>query len=343
MTSFEALIGQARAVAVLEHMLRTRRVPQALLFSGPQSVGKATAARTFAAAWSCEDRGPTGAACGRCTACTLVAKDAHPDLLTIRLPPKKDHDSADELASVIRVEQIRELSHLVSLTPRRGRGRIFIIDPADRMNAESQNALLKTLEEPPPSALLILVASRPHLLLPTVRSRCFSVAFSAVRVGELAPWLVGRGLSPAEAGTRAALAAGRPGAALDLDLACLLERRAELLAALEALTERPPALSDLPAQAASLAGKDEATLEDSLELLLGLLRDASRIATGGADALLHADLRSRLEPLGERLGARRAAALVESVERVRGYLRFNVNRLLIAESLLAAVGGGPLP
>ena len=121
------------------------------------------------------------------------------------------------------------------------------------------------------------------------------------------------------------------------------ERREELLAMLEALSAGE-SLAELSAFAASLAGKHEQTLLDSLELLQSLLRDVARSGTGEAEnALRRADLAGRLKRLEGRLGSGRAAALVACVDRLRGYLRFNTNRVLLAESLLAAVAGGPLP
>ena len=250
--------------------------------------------------------------------------------------------AGDTLATVIAIRQIRDLAHLAGLAPREGKRRVFLIDPADRMNAESQNALLKTLEEPPGRALIVLVASRPQLLLPTVRSRCFVLRFSALRSAELARVLADRGMDPAEAAARAALAGGRPGAALGLDLAERHERRESVLAVLESLVAG--AVDELQGHSALLAGKDEATLLDGLEMAQGLLRDAARAAADPpAGAPLHADLSARLERLGSRIGSDRAAALVASTDRVRSYLRFNTNRLLVAEGLLAAVAGGPIP
>jgi len=339
-SGFDGLIGQAKAVGLLERMLSSQRVPHALVFQGPQGLGKSTAARMFAAALLCEDA--TSPGCGGCSACTLVARSSHPDVITVRLL-QKEKGAPGELSTVIKIEQIREVSRLAGLAPRSGRRRVFVIDPADRMHSESQNALLKTLEEPPGNAVLLLVASRPHLLLPTVRSRCFGVAFSSLRSADLGAILEKQGIAPEEARARAALSGGRPGLALEIDLETLHERREELIALLESLASDRRAIADLAAHAASLAGKDEPTLLDSLELLETLLRDAARAGGGDDRTLVHADLAPRLTRLGESLGPLRAAEIVTSVERLRGYLRFNTNRTLIAESLLAAVAGGPIP
>ena len=221
---------------------------------------------------------------------------------------------------------------------------MFLIDPADRMNRFAQNALLKTLEEPSGRVVLMLIASRPHLLLPTVRSRCFALRFGALRTVELAGLLQQRGIERAEALERASLAGGLPGKALAVDLDSLRERRGEILAVLESLAGDPTAAAELSPMAARIAGKDERTLVEGLDLLESLLRDAARAGERSPDAaLIHADLADRLAELGARLGPQRAAALVRSAERLRRDLRFNLNRVLIAEGLLAAAAGGPLP
>jgi len=339
-SGFDGILGQATAIDQLRRMLERQRVPQALLFQGPEGVGKALTAHAFTAALLCTGDGPAG--CGGCHACHLLESGNHPDLTLVQRQPKKDRPS--ELSSFITVDQIRGVSHLAGQAPRQGRRRVFIVDPAERMNTNAQNALLKTLEEPPERALIILVAARPHLLLPTVRSRCFAVGFAALASEELARLLEQRGIDPDQATIRAALAEGRPGRALGLDIDAVDGRRREVLEALERLVGAPTEVAELPAMATRLAGKDETSLTEGLDLLQGLLRDAARAAGDGkTSALVHADLAARLEQLGQRLGPQRAAAIVTSIDRLRGGLRFNLNRVLIAESLLAAVAGGPVP
>lgn len=353
------IIGHAGSIGLLQRALESARVPHALLFQGPEGVGKGTVARALAAALLCE----TGAqdACGDCAACLKIEHHGHPDLLFVRRLPKKltkaeeerppmddlpDEEQAEQdLSNFVRVFQIRALARHAAFAPREGARRVFVIDPADAMNAEAQNGLLKTLEEPPGQAVLMLVASRPHLLLPTVRSRCFGLRFGPLDPAELAAQLARRGMSKEEAAARATLAGGRPGLALRLDPASLASRRSEILDDLEALAAgAPAALADLPDMAAALAGRNDDTFLQGLGLLQDLLRESARLAAGaGGEGIPDAALARRLDGLGRRLGLQRAAALIADVERVRGYLRFNVNRTLAAESLLAAVAGAPLP
>ncbi len=357
MLSFAEILGQPTAVELLRRLLASDRVPQALLFHGPEGVGKATTAWAFAAALACERSEEVP--CLDCPACALVASGNHPDCLGVgrltrtetakdstrsRLSTQKPDAAEADLGSQILIDQIRTLTRLIRLRPRSASRRTFVIDPAERMGREAQNSLLKTLEEPPERSVLILVSARPYLLLPTVRSRCFSVGFSAFRTSELAAILEQRGLPREEAAARAALAAGSLGQALDLDLDARLERRQAIYEMLDLLATEPGAIQKLSAMAASLAGKDAASLVDGLELAQALLRDAARAGCAAADhGLAHADLAPGLTRLGRQLGPERAAALVVSAERLRGDLRFHTNRVLTAEALLAAVAGGPLP
>jgi DNA polymerase-3 subunit delta' len=346
-SAFDGIVGQDAPIGRLAQLLAAGRLPQALVFQGPDAVGKATTARSLARALLC----PQGADHpGPCDVCALLDAGNHPDFLlvtrTSRRPGTESEDDSedDELRSVISVDQVRELTHLATRTPRIAQRRVLVIDPADRMNAEAQNALLKTLEEPPESSVLVLVTARPHLLLATVRSRCVAVRFTSLRPGELGRLLIGHGVDEREALARAALAEGRPGAALTLDLEAELKRRDALLEALERLTTDPKALADLAGFTAHLGGSSEETLARGLGMLESILRDVARAALSPADpGLIHADVRARIEALGARVGAPRAAVLVRSIDALRGQLRFHLNRTLVAEAVLAAVAGAPAP
>lgn len=358
---FPDVLGHERARTVLARVLASDRVPHALLFHGPEGVGKGLVARLFASSLVCTQPGEGAAGCGSCPACLKAAHGNHPDFLVVTRLPKKasrtddgveDHDEDDgqgaqpaqggELRPFILVQQIRELNHHAAYAPREGRRRVFLIEPADRMHAESQNALLKTLEEPLGQAVIVLVASRPHVLLPTVRSRCFQIGFGAMSPGELARGLAARGMDAQEARARAALAEGRPGRAISLDLPALATRRDGLLASLEALSSSSRAASELGEFADQIVGEGETDLLEGIDLVTALLRDAARIASGRG-AILHADVAPRIERLGLALGAERAAEIVALADRLRGDLRLNINKTLLCETLLAAVAGGDVP
>jgi DNA polymerase-3 subunit delta' len=352
--TFSGIIGLEKPLSVIGRMLTSGRIPHALLFHGPEGVGKRTVAERLAISLLCERPGADGAACGSCAACVKAAHGNHPDLLvTTRLPkaePKGGTEPDDEtegegsgdLKAWIVVDQVRELAQHAAYAPREGRRRVFLVDPADRMNAAAQNALLKTLEEPPGRALIILISARPHVLFPTVRSRCSQLGFAAMEPDRLAAALAAHGLAAGEARSRAALAEGRPGRALALDPEATARRRDAILELLDGLVASPAALAGMPDYVDEILGDGEPATSEGLELATSLLRDAARTAAG-LRSILNADVAPRVARLGRALGADRAGELAELADRLRGDLRLNVNRTLLAESFLAAVAGGPSP
>ncbi len=356
--TFREILGQRPALDLLQRVVTSGRLPHALLFQGPAGVGKASAARALAATLQCSEGGPDS--CGACPPCLKVARGNHPDFLWITRLPKKEAAARDEetdeggvedsddgrgdLKRDITVEQIRDLADHASFRPREGKRRIFVIDPADRMNLSAQNALLKTLEEPPGASVLVLVTSCPQVLLPTVRSRCFVVRFAAMPTADLAAALEKRGIPHAEALARAALSEGRPRIAAALDVEARRARRDEILSAIETVAAGGKGLARLPSLAAKLAGRDEESLLEGLDLTEALLRDIQRASLGlPAGSLVHADLHERLLALGRGIGPERAAEVVRFADRVRDDLRFTLNKTLVAEALLAAIAGAPVP
>lgn len=162
-----APIGQPFAIQLLQKMVATGRVGGSYLFIGPRGVGKKTAARFFAMAINCQEEGPTP--CGQCEACRKILANSHPDLL--RVTPEADRQA-------ISIEQVRQLQEILAFGPYEGKRRLVMIDPAERLGPEAANALLLTLEAPPPHTLFVLVTSTPYALLETIRSRCQIIRFS---------------------------------------------------------------------------------------------------------------------------------------------------------------------
>ena len=356
MTAIDEIRGQDAPIALLRRCLGTNRLPHALLFHGPEGVGKRTVALWLAKSLLCE-KGGGEAPCGACDACRTLESRNHPDFFFVTRQPKRPdapEESEDEEPSAPReragslrpfvvIDQIREIVEHSSYAPRQGRCRVFVVDPADRMNPAAQNALLKTLEEPQSRSVLVLVSARPHALLPTVRARAFAVPFAPMRSDVLTDLLRSRGYSTEEARQRAALSGGRPGRALEIDLDSRLALRDAMLSDLESLASKHPAIAGMSPMAARLAGDSEDDVLDRLELLEEILRDAARAGAGPA-SLQHSDRTDRIRALGRALSPARSASILESVERLRGDVRvFHTNRTLLAESILAAVAGGPLP
>jgi len=160
--------------------LRSERMPHAVLLHGPQGVGKERFAAALAAALFCADRGQSLTACGSCPECALSRAGSHPDLYWLR--PLEDKKS-------ISVDQVREACEQLGMTSMRRGYRIAIVAPAQAMTINAQNALLKTLEEPAPRTLLVLITARPSGLLATLRSRCQRIEIARPPANDAVAWL----------------------------------------------------------------------------------------------------------------------------------------------------------
>src|SRR5712692_2988036 len=198
---FRDVIGHRRLVGLLSRSVRHETLPPSLIFAGPDGVGKRLAAIATAQALNCIAGDDLSDACGVCAACSRIARGIHPEVLVVE--PGENGS--------IKIEQVREIVDRAAYRPFEGRRRVVIIDEADALVAPAQNALLKTLEEPPPSSVLILVTSRPDVLLPTVRSRCPQLRFRQLGAHDIAAALVARGHAETEARVIAATADGSIG------------------------------------------------------------------------------------------------------------------------------------
>jgi DNA polymerase-3 subunit delta' len=181
--------------------------PAALLIAGPRGIGKEELSRFVAKGLLCEDPHPSFEPCGRCVACQWCDQGAHPDLKRVESEALARDETAIEnnddrrkradkkVARQISVAQVRELSGFLSLTPHRRGSKVVMVIPAEDLSPSAANALLKTLEEPPPKTVFLLVTHQPHRVLPTVRSRCRILPMRAPPQEQGMAWLAERGVS----------------------------------------------------------------------------------------------------------------------------------------------------
>ena len=197
---------------------RRERLPHALLLVGQKGLGKFDLARTFAAGLLCETPAPDGQACGQCLACNWFAQGNHPDFRLLQPEALADEGEAEEgkkkASQQITIDQVRGLDDFLTVGTHRAGLRIVLVNPAEAMNRNTANALLKTLEEPAPSTLFLLVSSEPLRLLPTIRSRCQVVPVPVPAAALSERVLTESGLQ--DAARWLALAGGSPGMARDL-------------------------------------------------------------------------------------------------------------------------------
>lgn len=204
------------------------RLPHALLIHGPRGIGKLALAEHFAQRVLCEAADPSQAPCGSCEGCRWFLAGSHPDFRRVTpesMAPKTEQAEGPEEAqeaparsakpsTEIKIEQIRSLDGFLNLRSHRGRRRLALLHPAEDMNANSANAVLKSLEEPPGSAVFVLVSHRPARLLPTVRSRCLALPIPVPDGSSAMAWLRGQGIE--EPDRWLAYAGGAPLRAVEL-------------------------------------------------------------------------------------------------------------------------------
>ena len=344
------LIGHPSAVRLLQRSLTTERLAHAYLFTGPPNIGKTTLALLFAQALLCEDEaaGAAGLVCGVCSACRRALARTHPDLRLIEPAGAGDDDLSGDSESgasrrsqrkaasraQIKIETVREVQRELALRPYQGRRRVVVLTQADALNDAAENALLKTLEEPPAHALLLLTAEETEYLLPTTVSRCQQVPLQPVPHAVIAEALVGKGMASADADRLARLSGGRVGWALNAARdPGLLARRAAGLDGLTRVLAASPA--DRLALAEELSKKPD-TLPDMLSMWQGWWRDALLLQAGCGEWVVNVDS----EPTLRRLVRREPAALTDALRAVRRAaeeLERNANPRLTLEVLLLSL------
>jgi DNA polymerase III subunit delta' len=202
-------------------LARKGRLPHALLFCGREGIGKLAFAEFVAAALLCERAGAGGGACGKCASCGWMGQGSHPDLRRLRpeilseSPDPEESPEKKKPSLEIKIEQVREIAGFIALTSHHGGAKLVLIHPAETLNVNAANALLKNLEEPPPETYFLLVAHRWHQLLPTIRSRCERVMLPAPDLDTARRWLAQQRVPDADLAL--AQAGGAPLAALQFD------------------------------------------------------------------------------------------------------------------------------
>ncbi len=346
---FAEIVGQDRALRVIRRALGAGTLPHAWLFYGPEGVGKFKTALAVAKALVCS-RAPADDFCGVCADCTRIDNEAHPDVLVVRAESKQGEregggagGGGQESSGEIRIEQVRQFQRWAAVAAFQGGWRIGIFDGAERMNPYAANALLKTLEEPPPRMVLMLVSPSRGALLPTIASRCQPLHFPPAGRDEVAAALAGevKG-TPEELGLLAELAGGSIGKALNLGQDrdwVFRERRRWVEKLCSFLEARRPGLEEFVEELVRFG-----RIAEVLALYRTWYRDLLVYReTGEASRVNNLDL---IETVSDLAGTFDPVGCVESIsaiERAREALEGHRNTQLVLESLfldLAALREG---
>ena len=318
---FDAICGQEHALGVLKRALAANRVAHAYLFEGVSGCGKMLAALSLVESLFCGATPP----CGSCPACRKLSRRQHPDLHL--LEPEK---------GIIKIDRIRELQKELSLRPVEAPKKVCIVDQADRMNQAAANAFLKTLEEPPGNALLILLSDTPTALLPTILSRC-----QRLRVNPLPPELLTKLLTAQGAPVeQAQSAASHAGGSMARGMATLQEgflaRRKEIVEQTTSLTHRDFALLTSTAER---LGHDREQAQEVVEVLTLFFRDVM-LCHHGAEPAVNTDLMELVQRTAGALSPGDIIKSLDAIIRAGQSLLRNVNPRLTLEALFLELAVG---
>ena len=311
---FATITGLDGTLGLLRRSLRSGRVAHAYLFEGVEGCGKKKTALAFIEALFCgKDE-----ACGTCPSCRKMAALQHPDLHLV-----------EPDGNFIKIDQIRELQKQLSYRPFEAPKKACIIDGAERLNPAAGNALLKTLEEPPGNALIILISASHGELLPTIVSRCQQLHFPALSHAAIEQHLIAEGIAAETAKIAASLAGGSMGKALEICREESVQRRASLLECLVTLTldNVAPLFAAAEEQAA-----DKEAAKEMLELLTLFYRDALLYASDGGN-LANADLLPLIERTACSTSLTRLLEKLQQIEEARQALSRNINTRLALDVL----------
>lgn len=315
------LFGHEWAARLLQEHLQHGRFRHAYLFTGPAGVGRRTLALRFAQAVNCPQPPAPGVPCQSCRTCRQIEAMQHPDLAVVQ---------AEQVGATLKVDQVRELLHSLSLAPYAARYRVALLLRFEEAHNAAANALLKTLEEPPDKVILLLTADSPDSLLPTITSRCDVLRLRPASRQALADWLrEHKGLEQEEALTLAHLAGGRAGLALRL-LADRKSQQVHIQRLLELLTANRVQRFAF----AEPAARERGAARSLLQTWLMFWRDVLLVSTSSRVPLTYLDFETQIVALAGQLPAGAAQRLLQSHERSLDLLDRNINVRLLLESLL---------
>ncbi len=334
---FPDFFGNARAAGRLWDLAQSGRIPQTLLLSGPEGVGKATLARRFAAAllgrpelielddltlpanveriaerekWAAEKRNEDP-----------LLFSSHPDFMTF---------APDGPLRQISIPQMRLLRERAPFQPLHGKRRVFLIDRIDRANEQAANSLLKTLEEPPPHLVIVMTAENAYDLLPTIRSRSVMLQLGPLTESEMEEFARRRGLE--DTARRISIASGSPGAAASLDLESYVTQRAAMLSLLETACGEA-GFAAWAKTAESLANRRQDRLDEYLKVFLMLLEDILLLQHGVA-SIRNRDIERQLSRLAGRVSFRWLRKAASKSSQLASLVRRNIQKSIALDALV---------
>ena len=330
------VVGQIRALSLLQRGLEGDALAHAYLFVGPAHVGKMTLALNLAQALNCEG---TESPCGECASCQKIASTKHADVQVIDLSSNGDSVESESRVK-ISVEQIEQLQHAASLPPFEGRYKVFIIDGVELFSIGAANRLLKTLEEPVGRVVFVLLTTNESLLPATIVSRCQRVELVSLAVGEVETALKDRwGIESQKATLLARLSGGRLGWAVTaVRDDGLLQQRTEWLNGLLDVTNADcEQRFTYVAQLVGRFSQNRTLVHERLDLWLDWWRDMLLVKVGCGDTVTNVDRLATLGDMAKDYTLAQIRSFIDSIRVTGEQLRLNANPQLALEVLMLSI------
>ena len=337
---FKNLIGNDHVKQTLSGLLANGRVTNSLLFVGDEGVGKRQFALELAKAFLCKEPADHQA-CGACAACLRADVFAFPtsdkgeDYERVFFSKHPDVGMVIPFKRNVRINAVRDLEREANFRPYEAQARFFIIDDAEKMNDASANALLKTLEEPPPSTYIFLITSRPDSLLPTIRSRCQTIRFAPVAADEILQFMVDeKAFTHDEARLAARLARGSIGRAVSINVGQFREQRDRMLGVVSNAIKTGDRAALLRTSEEMNDAKNKERYEENIDILESLIHDVWTLTVSGdAARVANTDVSDELSKLAEFADKHDLPSWLREIETMRDNFAVNINRKIAADSL----------
>ena len=345
---FSRLIGNEGVKDTLRRLIATSRVPNSLVLAGDEGVGKRQFAIEIARSFLCNEANG-GEACGKCAICLRID--------TFEFPAREDRNKDDfkkvffgghiDVGAVVHykrtilVDAIRDLERHANFRPYEAKARFFMVDDADKMNDEASNALLKTLEEPPPTSHIFLVTSRPDSLLPTIRSRCQMIRFAPVETEKVEKYLIeDRKFENAEARLAARLSRGSIGRAVSINVTEFRTARERMLTVIKSAIQTGDLATMFRIAEELNDAKNKDKFESNLDILESLIHDVwSLKVSGDTSRVVNTDVTDDLKRLAADAARADLTAWLAEIETLRQNLAVNINRKIAADALFVSMAG----
>lgn len=350
---FDKLIGNDHIKNIFGRLIKTKRIPHSLLFTGKDGIGKKHFALEVAKSFVCQSPNDFQA-CDECKAClradkfhipnvtptTKVDKSLKAKFEKVFFSEHSDIAQVVPLKTNIFVNAIRHLEESAHFRPYEGRARVFIIDDADKMNDSATNALLKTLEEPIETTYLFLITSRPSALLPTILSRCQTIRFAPIEAAEIEKYLLKSDeFSSDDAKLLAKLSRGSIVAAVHINLEDYYRQRFKMLDVLRSLSNRRNFTILLRTTEELCDPKNKDDYENNLEILQTLIHDIWTLKNNAEAEIINSDIAEKIQQLSENTNNQTLAEWMTEIETLLNSLKSNLNKKIATDALFMKMSG----